>query len=66
LTVTKLYSHILLKDGKATCYTTHYDDVRDRLVADYAKESNAEYLIVQVVATVAPPGPPLISSLHED
>jgi hypothetical protein len=62
----KLYSHILLKDGKATCYTTDYETVRDRLVTDYAKESNAEYLIVQVVATAAPPGPPLISSLHED
>ena len=56
---------ILLRDGKATCYANDYASVRGRLRDDFSKDSSPEYLIVQIMGTVAKPKFPTINSVYE-
>lgn len=56
---------ILLKNNTATCYASDYLTVRERLIADFSKDSSPVYLIVQVMGIVEKPKFPTINSVYE-
>lgn len=57
-------SFILLQDGKAVCYSSDYATITERLTGMFAKLSNAEYVITQVVGTVDKPQTPVVHSVY--
>lgn len=57
-------SFILLKNGTVNVYVSKYEDLIERLNREFEKDSNAEYIITQIVGTVDKPTAPVVRCIY--
>jgi len=56
---------ILLMDGKAVYYGSHFETIKPRLNELYAKNPASNFIITQVVGTVDKPTVPVIHCVYD-